>query len=263
MDDSKRNNYVSSSDDERESGDDDNLLIAKESSVGPPKVLSNPASGPKTGPKGVIRDYEHYQELREKEEQWKKQQQKAPSRKPPSRMQPVTGQADDDLFAELELELESDPFVNEYREKRLRQMQVAAATAAQHKQNAFGSVVDVSADTFLEVVDNENPAVYVIVHVYDNSVDACSAMNGCLACLASDYPDTKFCRLKASNAQVSHKFESDGLPALLVYRGGQLIGNFVRLSDQLGDDFYASDVENFLVYHNCLPKSDKSQPNLE
>ena len=37
-----------------------------------------------------------------------------------------------------------------------------------------------------------------------------------------------------------------GLPALLVYKGGQLIGNFVRVSDQLGDDFFAMDVESFL-----------------
>ena len=38
----------------------------------------------------------------------------------------------------------------------------------------------------------------------------------------------------------------NGLPALQIYKGGALIGNFVRLSDQLGDDFYAGDVEAFL-----------------
>ena len=38
-----------------------------------------------------------------------------------------------------------------------------------------------------------------------------------------------------------------GVPALLIYKHGELIGNFVRLSDEFGDEFYATDVESFLV----------------
>ena len=38
-----------------------------------------------------------------------------------------------------------------------------------------------------------------------------------------------------------------GVPALLVYRHGEMIGNFVRLGDELGDEFCPSDVESFLV----------------
>ena len=38
-----------------------------------------------------------------------------------------------------------------------------------------------------------------------------------------------------------------GLPALLVYKEGQLVGNFVKLLDEFGDDFYATDVESFLI----------------
>lgn len=45
-----------------------------------------------------------------------------------------------------------------------------------------------------------------------------------------------------------------GVPALLVYRGGMLIGNFIRLSDELGDDFFAADVESFLAEHGMLPE---------
>ena len=37
-----------------------------------------------------------------------------------------------------------------------------------------------------------------------------------------------------------------GLPALLVNKGGQLIGNFVRVSDHFGEDFFAIEVESFL-----------------
>ena len=40
---------------------------------------------------------------------------------------------------------------------------------------------------------------------------------------------------------------STGVPALLIYKKGELIGNFIRLSDEFGEDFFAADVESFLV----------------
>jgi hypothetical protein len=39
----------------------------------------------------------------------------------------------------------------------------------------------------------------------------------------------------------------EGIPALLVYRGGDLIGNFVRLKEEFGHEFYPGDVENYLI----------------
>ena len=38
-----------------------------------------------------------------------------------------------------------------------------------------------------------------------------------------------------------------GCPALLIYKNAELIGNFVRMGDEFGDEFCASDVENFLL----------------
>ncbi|CAG0879375.1 unnamed protein product [Cyprideis torosa] len=45
---------------------------------------------------------------------------------------------------------------------------------------------------------------------------------------------------------------ADGVPALLIYKGGQLLGNFIRLRDEFGEDFFATDVETFLVSHGFL-----------
>lgn len=49
-------------------------------------------------------------------------------------------------------------------------------------------------------------------------------------------------------------FRTSALPALLLYRGGDLVGNLVRVSDQLGDDFYATDVEALLQEYGLLPE---------
>ena len=36
------------------------------------------------------------------------------------------------------------------------------------------------------------------------------------------------------------------MPALLVYKKGDLVGNHLRITDNLGDDFTEKDVEKFL-----------------
>lgn len=64
----------------------------------------------------------------------------------------------------------------------------------------------------------------------------------------------KFCAAQGSVLGTSALFRSSALPALLLYRGGDLVGNLVRVSDQLGDDFYATDVEALLQEYGLLPE---------
>lgn len=45
------------------------------------------------------------------------------------------------------------------------------------------------------------------------------------------------------------------MPALLVYKNGELIGNFVSLADEFGQEFNETDVEDFLVENNILVSS--------
>lgn len=38
----------------------------------------------------------------------------------------------------------------------------------------------------------------------------------------------------------------NGLPALLVYKGGEMKGNLLRVTDTLGEDYNVDDLETFL-----------------
>jgi hypothetical protein len=58
--------------------------------------------------------------------------------------------------------------------------------------------------------------------------------------------------MKAYAAGVSMTFKAKGIPALLVYKGGSLIGNFVQLKDEFGSEFYVGDVENFLIENGMI-----------
>lgn len=152
-----------------------------------------------------------------------------------------------------QLEQLDDEFLKQYRQKRIEEMRRALDDAPK-----FGKVQQLDKTSFIDAIDNEKYNVKVIIHVYENNVEACAAMDGCLKCLAQDYMNIKFCRIKATDAKLSKKFSSSGVPALLVYKGGELIGNFIRLGDEFGEDFFASDVESFLHEHGMLPVLENS-----
>lgn len=73
--------------------------------------------------------------------------------------------------------------------------------------------------------------------------------------LAEKYEQVKFCKIDAKEAKLSLNFQNKALPAILVYKNNEVVGNFVRVSDVLGEDFYANDVEAFLLSYSLLPIS--------
>ncbi|KAH8869895.1 Phosducin-like protein [Schistosoma japonicum] len=44
-----------------------------------------------------------------------------------------------------------------------------------------------------------------------------------------------------------------GVPAIVVYKNGELIGNLLSITKDLGDEFYPNDLDNYLVEHGFLP----------
>ncbi|XP_033746488.1 phosducin-like protein [Pecten maximus] len=258
----KVNNYCSSSEDEGEDeetrGSDpeeyDKKTIKGPKFIPEPEIQEYQGYSTNTGPKGVINDWREFKRLenerREAQEKEKLAMMKKLSMTCRSHLDDEKEkQKDEELLQELE-ELEDD-FLKEYRMKRLEEMRKALQNVPK-----FGKVVDLNSDSFVEAIDKELPQVTVIIHLYEDKVQACEAMNGCLACLAQDYPSVKFCKIKASETQLSNKFAKMGVPALLAYKGGELIGNFVKLTEELGKDFFSSDVESFLYDFGLLPSND-------
>lgn len=226
----KLHNYCSSS-------DEDEPMLDRD----PPKQSKSDWDGTSsnTGPKGVLNDWEQY----------KRQQSAQREQQEKDTIEHINNIA---LTCKSELDELSDQFLAEYRKKRMKEMMAKAEEVP-----VFGKVYDLlTGDDFLTAVENENPNVTVIVHVYEHSVPTCSIMNSCFKVLCNEFQKTKFCKLIGSSAGMSLNFKMSGVPALLAYKAGQLVGNFVRITDELGDDFYAGDVENFLIEHGVL--SDKS-----
>ncbi|KAJ3662362.1 hypothetical protein Zmor_006716 [Zophobas morio] len=255
----KLHNYCSSSSSEESDGDSD-LDHNKQEQAGSPETSAVPeinkweGTSTNTGPKGVIKDWQRYKQL-ENEKRSEDEREKI------SLMKKLTLTVQSALDEEREkaaledpemAELLSDAFLLKYQKDRLQEM------VLQTNHNiTFGELyVLKDSEELLNAIDEENKSVTVVVHIYENNVEACHTMNKCLKQLCKIYKNVKFCAILSSRAGMSKRFKADGVPALLIYKGGQLVGNFIRLSDDLGNDFQPEDIQGFLVEHGML--EDKS-----
>ncbi|XP_014215718.1 phosducin-like protein [Copidosoma floridanum] len=209
-----------------------------------------------TGPKGVIKDWQRFKQI-ESERRAEQERERL------ALMKKLTLTCRSALEEEREKMLETDPefaefmadeFLLEHQKQRMLELMAKA------EKLRFGKLITLeNSEEFLKAIDEEDKSVTIIIHIYRKDVSGCRAMNASLKELAEEYPFVKFCKVLVSSINVSKHFKKEGVPALLAYKNGQVIGNFVHLTDSLGDDFFTSDVESFLIEHslirdkNCVP----------
>lgn len=245
----KVHNYCSSSEDEEE--DVTNEDSATPGAPAPDfKSIAN-GNVTNTGPKGVLNDWRQFKKL-ENEKRVEKEVEKAALAKKlsltcRSHLEDQKEQYKDKQFLNEVSQLDDD-FLNEYRIKRLEEMR-----KSMQSMPTFGKLTDLSSENFVQAIDNENKNVTIIVHLWEHNKPGCDRMNGCLQQLAEEYNTVKFCRITANEAKLSHRFSIDGVPAFLIYKGGDVVGNFINLNNEFGQEFYPSDVEGFLLEHGFLP----------
>lgn len=240
--------YCSSSEDE-----DDDDKGQQEQAEGGASNSPPPANKHNTGPKGVMEDWRRYKQLEteKRDEQELERLELSKRLALTCRSEREDKEAEEKVDAEIEAMMD-DEFLHSYMQKRMREMMEAANCA--NTKTIFGTVINLTnGDEFLEAVDNEDHKnVIIVVHIWETSVPSCIAVDGCLQSIAKDYCHVKFCRIQASAAGLSRHFKASGVPAILAYKGGDVFATFVRLTDTFGEDFYANDLESFLIEHGVL-----------
>ncbi|VCW96948.1 unnamed protein product, partial [Gulo gulo] len=131
----------------------------------------------------------------------------------------------------------------------------------------YGFVYELeTGEQFLETIGKEQKITTIVVHIYEDGIKGCDALNSSFTCLAAEYPMVKFCKIKASNTGARDRFSSEVLPTLLVYKGGELISNFISVTEQFAEEFFSGDVESFLNEYGLLPEREihaLDQTNME
>ncbi|CAF0876924.1 unnamed protein product [Adineta ricciae] len=266
----KLQNYCSSSsDDEDEGGNesDDGKRTKSSTKFIPEAELNAPSSSSgftdKTGPKGVIADWRRFKQLETEKRDEQDKERKALVKK---LAMTCRSYLDDEEAKKKEQEAQEkleeeffdteDEFFKEYRAKLMYQMQQRLLNVPR-----FGKQFDLDRENFTNAIDGENKNVTIVVHVYEQAVEGCKLMNNCFQILAEQYPYVKFCRIQASEAQMSHNFIRNGCPAILVYRAGELLSSFISVTNKLGDDFVVSDVESLLQESGYLSAAECEKSN--
>ncbi|KAF7696848.1 phosducin-like protein [Silurus meridionalis] len=264
--------YYSSSEDEESDHEEDEgqSKTIREQQVLQTEIDYSPdGSAVNTGPKGVINDWRKYKQL---ETEQRAEQQKEMERLIKNLSMTCRSHLDEELDKQKQKELQDkingkvtlrvdeeeddddddddEAFLQQYRLQRMEEMRRQLSG-----NRRFERVISISSgEEFLRAIDEEGTGTLVLVHIFEPDVPACQAMEGSLICLALQYPEVKFCAAQGSVLGTSALFRSSALPALLLYRRGDLVGNLLRVSDQLGDDFYATDVEALLQEYGLLPE---------
>lgn len=150
----------------------------------------------------------------------------------------------------MQEEKEDESCLQKYRKRCMQDM---------HQRLSFGPKYGYlcelqNGEEFLEVIEKERKTTTVIVHIYEDDIKGCEALNNSLSCLATEYASVRFCSIRASNTGAGDRFSSDVLPTLLVYKGGELLSNFISVTEHFSEDFFAVDVESFLNEYGLLPE---------
>ncbi|GBB93191.1 hypothetical protein RclHR1_02130004 [Rhizophagus clarus] len=229
-------------------------ISSQNNTVAPPQH-----GGPQTGPKGVLADHKYH---KQQAQQKKTAAILAHNERILSKAFTTTTYREDQELKAQEEELLKDfenissdedekQVLNKYREQRLKEIKGSVTTKLSKKR--FGSLKEISANQYVKAIDNEPSNVCVIVHLYENSIPQCRLLNECLIYLARKFVRAKFLRILASDLE----FDPIGLPALLVYKNGELIANLVKITEQIGEINFDSDtVEEVLIRYGAINKNE-------
>ncbi|KAJ9475155.1 Phosducin domain-containing protein [Pseudozyma hubeiensis] len=137
------------------------------------------------------------------------------------------------------------------------------------KDRYFGHLREVDERGYVSAIDNEDPRVPVVIHIYSKAVAQCNMLTNSLSSLARQYPRTKFLQVQAAAIGFGRDADADAeeeefdeynsktlevLPTVLVYKAGRLMANLVRVDlDPMWGRGAEQDVRDLLEKYGALP----------
>lgn len=149
---------------------------------------------------------------------------------------------------QLEDEQVDDNTLEFYRRKRLQEMQ-----QEKQRQANFGGLKEIMGEMFeSDIKKHDGPAVLLL---YRPGSEPCQLMTRILTTLAAKFPAVKFRKLLGVMAVKG--FPPENCPTVMVYLGGEVQGQFVKL------DAFAGPKTNADVVEWCLSRLDILNTELE
>ena len=188
-----------------------------------------------TGVKGVLADYREAQQqeqLRKEEERLESLRAFQRATRPGCRADDTNRNNNDNASEDDSSHLDDsdDEFIKKFRHQRLTQLQQnQSAAPSSSLPPTFSLLTSVSPEEYVQLVDSIDPRVFLVVHLYEASIQHCRMLHSTLEKVAQSMDWAKFIQVQALEA--SPTLDTICLPALLVYKRGELVHNLVRFME--------------------------------
>lgn len=154
------------------------------------------------------------------------------------RQEKQTRHRDEEDVVEEE-EADDDEFLTRYHRRRLQELQIRDSLPE------FEGVEEVDPVGYSMAVDNTDPRVLIVVHLYETYVPACRSLIPIMENLSrNSMRGSRFLSLRASSASAT--LDPLALPSVLLYRERKLVGNLTPITRHLPPDFTPKHVEDLL-----------------
>eukprot|EP00173_Palmaria_palmata_P005135 Plantae.Rhodophyta-Palmaria_palmata.ctg8404.p1 GENE.Plantae.Rhodophyta-Palmaria_palmata.ctg8404~~Plantae.Rhodophyta-Palmaria_palmata.ctg8404.p1 ORF type:complete len:234 (-),score=46.65 Plantae.Rhodophyta-Palmaria_palmata.ctg8404:103-804(-) len=131
---------------------------------------------------------------------------------------------------------DEEEILSQYRERRMQEMRALAL------KRKFGPGVEyIPANEWKAQVTEAGDDTFVIVHLFQPTLEGCKLMDQLLLALSSRFLYTKFVRARATDAIPN--YPDTKCPTILVYKGGKVIRQFVGLDAFAGQKTDEKDLE--------------------
>ena len=154
----------------------------------------------------------------------------------------------DEEIDELEDELD-DEFMREYTAKRMQEIQ------DKKKEPTFDGIREITRQDYVDEVTDAPKGTYVVLHLYQSSIEVCEVMNRALFEASEKYKHIKF--LKIVSTKCIENYPDQNVPTIVVYLSGNMITTLPRIDKKYRKLTLAA-IEDMLQGLGIIPKPDKS-----
>lgn len=124
---------------------------------------------------------------------------------------------------------EDEDVLKTYKEKRLAELKELA------KKPKFGMVTELRRQDFVAEVNNAPKDVYVVLHLYQNYVEASNILAKIFDNLATKHIFVKFMKIVATNC--IENLEDAYVPGVFVYKDGKIVRQFIPATYYFGGKY--------------------------
>lgn len=153
-----------------------------------------------------------------------------------------------DELAALEDE-EDEEFLNFYKQKRMNEIKKLS------EKKRYGLVLPINKNEYEDEITKASKGTTVLVHLSLQSRLQSRLLGSLLSELARKFPELKICDIPAQRC--IENYPESNCPTLIIYRDGNVLKQYVTLTQLGGNATTLKDIEKVLVDLHVLNDSDK------